>query len=279
MSKDNHKQELVKAAARRMCEYLAGKGVSVKHMQMLEALATGLGVANWRMLRAALDAPREDLTAIKPLAPEPGTEQRWLVDAIYDDNDQQWSDYVQARTALEAAAMAKMERRTDCGLIIDVTNVTNAAGETLLSPGFYKQEYQFGSSGGALRSVLKAAQKLRRQASKRQVACMDWLRDCLKILSKDDDLMELTDCEANEQAHEDGARFEFIQDGEAFTASQALCALCDLIEEAAGGVVAMEQTNDEAAFLVHQVRALTVYFGSVLDNPEYGGLTPDATAF
>lgn len=272
--KDNDQHALVKAAARRMCEHLAARGVRVAHTQMLEALCAGLGVANWRTLRAALDAPRP---ARAPTAPPPGTEQRWQVEAIYDDNNQQWSDEVSARTALEAAAMAKMERLTDCGLVIDVTSVSNTAGECVLSPDFYKQELQFDSEPGALLTVLRAATSLRERANSRQRAAIDWLAECLHGLTHEDDLPELTDHEANERARARGKPTLFERSGEFFRASEALVTLCEWLERRHGGVVTLESTDQALAFAAHQVRALVRHFGCVLDDPHCGGLAPRKT--
>jgi hypothetical protein len=269
--KDNDQHALVKAAARRMCEHLAGKGVQVAHTQMLEALCAGLGVANWRTLRAALDAPR---TVRPPQAPPAGLEQCWQVEAIYDDNDQQWSDEVSARTALEAAAMAKMERQTDCGLIIDVTSVSNAVGECVLSPDFYREALQFDSPRGALATVLQAAARLRERASRRQRAALDWLADCLHGLAHEEVLSELTGDEANERARARGKPVVFERDGESFCASEALGVLCEMLERAHGGVVAFERADPALAFTAYQVRAMVRYFGPVLDDPRCGGLAP-----
>jgi hypothetical protein len=268
---DNDQQTLVKAAARRMCEHLAGRGVWVAHTQMLEALCAGLGAANWRTLRAALDAPRST-RALKP--PPAGTEQRWRVEAVYDDNDQQWSDDVRARTALEAAAMAKMERRTDCGLVIDVTSVNDATGRCVLSPDFYRQELQFEPTPVALRTLLRAAECLREHASRRQRVAMDWLAECLRGLVHEDDLSELTDDEADERARARDKPVVFAHGGESFRASEALATLCELLERAHGGVVALERVDPALAFVAHQLRAMARYFGCVLDDPHCGGLAP-----
>lgn len=268
---DSNQQRLVKAAARRMCEHLAGQGVRVAHTQMLEALCAGLGAANWRTLRTTLDAPRSTRT-LKP--PPAGTEQCWRVEAIYDDNDQQWSDDVRARTALEAAAMAKMERRTDCGLVIDVTSVSDATGRCVLSPDFYRQELQFEPTPTALRTVLRAAQRLHEHASPRQRIVTDWLAECLRGLAREDDLSELTDDEADARARAKGQPVVFERDGETFRASEALTALCELLERERGGVVALERADPALAFAVHQLRAMARYFGCVLDDPRCGGLAP-----
>ncbi len=269
MSKDNEQQDLVKAAARRMCEHLGNKGVQVKHAQMLEALSVGLGVANWRTLRAALDAPRATHEPAKPKAPPPGVMQEWAVDGIYDDNDQQWSDNVLARTALQAVAMAKMERMTDC-CIIDVIYVRDSDGNVALSPSFYKQELQFDSPHRALRRVLKAGQKVRGKSTKKQQAALAWLQTCLRGLSDEDDLDELTDVQALEEAQQRRERATFTQYGETFRASEALEWICDLLEEAAGGVVAFEEADEELALMSHQVRAMAFYFSELLDDEECG---------
>lgn len=267
MSRDS---ELAKAAAHRMCEHLATRGVRVRHTLMLEALAAGLGAANWRTLRAALDAPRFAPEPGRARVCAPGVFQAWSVEGIYDDNDQQWGEDVSARTAREAAAMAKMERLTDLGLVIDVTSVRDAAGNCVLSPDFFRRELQFDSPRRALQTVLEAAARVRGAGSKRQRAAVAWLRSCLQALAGEDELFELTDFDAWRRASARRRPATLVCDDETFRASEALAWICDLLEADAGGVVALEKSNEAFAFILHQVRAMAFYFAAALDDCEHG---------
>lgn len=104
--------QTLKAAARRLREHLAAQGITLKQTQALEALSVSLGAANWRTLRAKLDAP-----AAPQWNPE---EPRWTVYGIYRDNDQRYGDDFGGSTALEAQIIAQMDRLSDSGSMTEI---------------------------------------------------------------------------------------------------------------------------------------------------------------
>ena len=129
-------QDSIKAATKRMCASLGAKGHKVPHTAMLEAIAEGLGLDNWRMLKAVIDAPRAKPEPEVPVLPPLGEWQTWIVDGIYAENNQQYGDEFRGRTPLEGAINALMDRLTDFGLVIYIRDVADANRVNRLSPSY-----------------------------------------------------------------------------------------------------------------------------------------------
>lgn len=112
--------EMMKDGARRMQDFLKEKGLDVKHSVMLEAISAGFGGRNWRTVREKLNSPLGGTTAT--LEELGGC--RWAVHGVYCDNDQRYTGYYAAETALEAQIFAQVERLfADGGAEISVTTV------------------------------------------------------------------------------------------------------------------------------------------------------------
>lgn len=124
----------VKNAARRMSEHLAGKKIKVSHTLMLEALAVGFGLDNWRELKAVLDLPRVPPKKVIP----PNEPQGYIVHAQYVDNNQPYVVEMGGRTALDAAIAASVERLTDFGNRVRILEVRDGDDES--GEDFYEQE-------------------------------------------------------------------------------------------------------------------------------------------
>lgn len=253
-------QDVIKSAARRMCGYLEAKGLSVKHTQMLEALAIGFGLDSWRELKAVIDAPRAQP---KPVVPPLGEWQTWSVHALYLDNDQQYGDDYPGRTPLEAAMNAIMERLTDCGLEIRITEVLDQARECRLSPSFLTDIEPL-PNRRALEALANAARPVVRTDEER--LALQWLDAVLDEYPKTDMLSELTDCDALEKARSDAV--DPAVDGRDEPPTKLLDMLCELVERDGGGVVQLEKADEALARVCYQVRALCGYFGAVLDDGE-----------
>lgn len=261
----NTYQDTIKAAARRMSEHLGAKGVRVSHAVMLEALAKGLGVDNWRTLKAVIDAPRMQQPAKKALAL--GQWQQWSVSALYLDNNQQYGDSFAGRTPLEGAINALYDRLTDFGLEIGIQEVRDADGECRLSPSFIT-DIQLLSNRSALVKVLAASDLVAASAlSEEQRLARAWLSRVLDD-NPGDDFESLSDWE--QEARMDAA--DPAVEGFSLTPTAALELLCDLGEEARGGVIALEAVDEQWAQAFYQVRALCSYFGAVLNDADVGGI-------
>ena len=258
-------QDVIKSAACRMCGHLETKGLKVKHTQMLEALAIGFGLDSWRELKAVIDAPRAQP---KPVVSPLGEWQTWSVHAIYLDNDQQYGDDYPGRTPLEAAMNGIIERLTDCGLEIRITEVLDQARECRLSPSFLNDIEPL-SGRGALEALVKAARPVAVKDEER--LALQWLDVVLAEYSKTDMLDELTDCDALEKARTDAA--DPAVNGRDEPPTKLLETLCELVERTSGGVVQLEKADESLARVCYQVRALCGYFGAALDDSEVSLLT------
>lgn len=262
----NTNQDTIKAAARRMCEHLGAKGVKVPHTAMLEALSQGFGLDNWRTLKAVIDAPRAPIQAPKK-APPLGDWQQWSVSALYLDNNQQYGDSFAGRTPLEGAINAMHDRLTDFGLEIGIQEVRNADGESKLSPSFVT-DIQLLSNRSVLVTLLAATDLVPTAAmSPAQQLARAWLSKVLDD-NEGDDFAELTEWVRNPR--QDAA--DPAVEGFSLTPTQALEVLCDLGEQALGGVVALEAKDESKAQAFYQVRAMCAYFAPVLNDAAVGGI-------
>ena len=246
----NTNQETIKAAAKRMCNTFAAKGVQVKHTLMLEALADGLGVDGWRKLKDIIDAPRQ---GAKPSLPEVGTYQQWIVDAMYLDNSQPYGDRVVARTPLEAAFHAMVERLTDFGLQIGILRITDSNGQRPLTPNFMS-EIVLTSNRVAITTVLDFVKALDANHAY-DVKRVDAF---LKAFPASDSLGCLTECD--DEKHE--------EDMPGNTIAKDLGTLCDSIEEQFASLTAMEIEDEVLASAVYQVRAMVEYFRDQINSYE-----------
>lgn len=107
--------EVMKDAARRMQDFLSGRGIKVGHAVALEALSASLGARNWRTVRDKLSAP---VVAV-PAEPAPKTledfpDGRWLVKGRYYDGSP-YGDYFGGDTARSAAICALYYRQDEDG--------------------------------------------------------------------------------------------------------------------------------------------------------------------
>lgn len=112
---DNAETREFKDGARRLQEYLKTQGISLKQAQALEALTASLAMPNWQTLRAKLTAPAQ--AAGEVLGPD---EPRWMVNAIYTDNNQRFSDDYHGATPLEAQIACQLDRLADEGWMTEV---------------------------------------------------------------------------------------------------------------------------------------------------------------
>jgi hypothetical protein len=97
---------VMKDAARRLQEFLAGRNISVGHAVALEALSASLGARNWRTVRDKLSAQVQ----VAPVEPAPKTledfpDGRWLVEGRYYDGSP-YGDYFGGKTPFEAKICA-----------------------------------------------------------------------------------------------------------------------------------------------------------------------------
>lgn len=106
---NNQELDMMKDGARRVAEFLANQGITVKHSMMLEALSAGFGSRNWRTVQGKLNAP----SAAPALTLQDLDGKRWEVHALYEDNDQPFTSWYEGETPMEAAVNAQLERLMD----------------------------------------------------------------------------------------------------------------------------------------------------------------------
>jgi hypothetical protein len=265
-------QENIKAAAKRMCEQLESKGVSVKHTQMLEAIATGFGLDSWRELKAVIDAPRAPQ---KPKCPPLGEMQEWTIDALYLDNDQQYGDSTTARVPLEAAYNVIVERRTDFGNEVCVLDVSDMAGVTHLSPSFIS-EVQGRYVHTTFVKLFDAASKLPTPTDDEKQA-LAWLALVLKTYKEERSLEDLMDWNQLEDLSGYGKSHTPtpIVEGGTLLPSQALNLLCAAVESHIG-LLTLVDTDEELAGCIFQIEAMCGYFEEVLDDKDVSLIVHEA---
>lgn len=266
---DTQYSDAVKAAAKRMCGVMATKGLTVKHSLMLEALAAGLGLDNWRKLKAVIDAPR---ATSAPTAVKLSEEfQKWAVRALYLDNQQQYGDYFYGRTPLEAAVSALVERLTDCGLEIGILEVLDTNDVCHLSPSMLDEIRLIDNyrAFALLREALSGMHDSEDRPSFETGNGLAWLAYVLDQVGQDG-CEELTDWSALESARPD-ADDPFLLEGTELTPTGVLEMLCKAVETRHGGVLKLEAESPDLAFALYQVRAICSHFGAVLDDAGVGG--------
>jgi hypothetical protein len=285
-------QDNIKAAAKRMCASLGAKGHKVPHTAMLEAIAQSFGLDNWRTLKAVIDAPRAKPEPEVPALPALGEWQRWNVDGIYVDNNQQYGDEFDGRTPLEGAINALMDRLTDCGNVIHICNVLDANRVNRLSPN-YITEIELAPNDTALRTLLREATRVHSEKAE-ALRTPDWNRALAwlhaqldgqmeeptpKLFTPRTDLFEdLTDWYNAEQQQKAGVGKppQYIQEGTTVTATETLELLCAEVENSYGGVVKLEELGDandnvlSVAKQLYQIRAMCSYFGDVVNDQDFG---------
>jgi len=148
---ENADLEHLKKSARRLRKFLANRGVQLSHTLSLEAVSHSVGAMNWKTLRAKLGMSDKTPAFEGP---------RYLVNAIYRDNQQLYSDSVDADTPLQAALWVQLERLTDGGSItsVDITEVIDRANHAniVLAPS-YLEDLQLESFVGAVDKLLPLA--------------------------------------------------------------------------------------------------------------------------
>jgi len=280
--------DTIKAAAKRMCASLEAKGHPVPHTAMLEALAQGLGLDNWRKLKAVLDAPRAQPEPPKPTVPPLGEWQTWTVHGIYTDNNQQYGDDFRGRTPVEAAYHAMMDRLNDFGLMIHIRDVDDLSGENRLSPGDITDIHTY-ANDTVLRTLAREAVKAHESSSSTEPYSpqLTWLcaefdgnldEPEVKLFEDRKDVLEhLTDYDTNgDHGYKHPARITDADDGP--TPVQALEFLLDQVEQFHGGIVNLQECVDKTydtkleTMLRHlyQVRAMCSVFETVLNHPAAG---------
>ncbi|MCC5610987.1 hypothetical protein LC612_30620 [Nostoc sp. CHAB 5834] len=259
-------QNAVKNAAKAMCAHLETKGVKVGHSLMLETLAKGLGLDNWRELKAVIDAPR-----LKPPVSIPeGQLQSWTVDGMYLDNNQPYGTKIEARTALEAAAMAIIERYTDGCLLLGIFEVEPVIpGPRSLVP-WSTSAYRKLPVRDILMTVTKWGSLLKNPSpqAKQTVA---WLLQELEEAKRLFATLTETRAEIEEEHFFDDMLDAFTpptedaQDLPKPTPSEAIHQLCEDIFAEHSGAPQFEEVDESAAFALHQANALCGYFSELLD--------------
>jgi len=145
--------EMMKDGARRVQEFLAQRGVEVKHAVMLEALSAGFGSRNWRTVRDKLNAPGTKQVTLEDLEG-----QRWAVHGLYMDNNQRYTGYYKAANPLQAQMVAQVERAfAEDGARIIVTGVTDRLTGQGADEESYVHETSLLTVTEMLRTVAKVA--------------------------------------------------------------------------------------------------------------------------
>ncbi|WP_146039463.1 MULTISPECIES: glyoxalase superfamily protein [unclassified Variovorax] len=155
--------DLFKESARRMTEFFASKGVKVKNTIALEALSTALGAKNYRTLLASLNRPAATRAEEDPNAWKPG-QPRYTVHALYEDNNQRYSDDFGGADALEAAVCCQVDRNADfCS--VTIASVIDRVTGKIADTGWCGDD-EIGKHGAAVRAMLDVAKGVLRQDTK-----------------------------------------------------------------------------------------------------------------
>lgn len=157
-------EDAFKKAAHKLGEFLKSKGVEVGHGVALEALSASLGAKNWRAFRAKLAKAEKSV-------PKPFDGPRYLVNAIYTDNEQLYGDHVDADSPLQAAIYVQLERLMECGnaTAVRVTDVVDRLTKDVVLSYDYWGELDLFSMSEAIRRVCALARKTLGEPPKRGV--------------------------------------------------------------------------------------------------------------
>lgn len=266
-------EKTVKDAARRMSEYLATKQTKVSHAQMLEALAVGFGLDNWRELKAVLDLPRMPKKATIP----EGAMRRYIVDALYVENNQQYGTSVDARSPLEAGIWVCMERLTDFGLHV---NILNAKTEDGPSESYSYPEDPLMAHFRAFIRLHLAVAKFTELTDEEQMAAI-WLKELIEnyiplldapgLLKQD--RIPSWETSLSDYSYVEDTLGCVVSDNNriAFTITSldavgALKLLCNKVVGSFKNVVEMERADEKLACAIYQVEALVEYFPEAVNN-------------
>lgn len=124
---DTQETKLLTSAADTLSKFFAARGVAISQDVALEALSSSLGADNWSTLRDKLRLPVDLSDGV------------FMVDAIYTDNDQNYSDCSDGISAIHAAILVQMERLHDGGSATEVGIVKvedRRTGKTVLCPDY-----------------------------------------------------------------------------------------------------------------------------------------------
>lgn len=110
--------EQLKDAAKLLRKFLSSQGLQISHTVALEAMSHSVSALNWKTLRAKLGRQTPQPSFAGP---------RYLVNAIYQDNNQLYSEGVDADNPLQAAICVQLERLSDFGSCtrVDITEVVD----------------------------------------------------------------------------------------------------------------------------------------------------------
>lgn len=266
-------QNIVKNAAKAMCAHLETKGVKVGHSLMLETLAKGLGLDNWRELKAVIDAPR-----LKPPVSVPdGQLQSWTINGLYLDNSQPYGTEIQARTAMEAAAMAIMERYTDGCLELGIFGIEPVVpGPRPLFP-WSATAYTKLPVRDLLATVAMWGSQLKHPSRQAQKT-LAWLQSEMEEVKRLFAELPKVEAEAEEKQYFEEMIDAFTtlqrpEDAQGLpkpTPGEAIQQLCENIFAEHSGAVQFEEANPTVAFALHQANALCEHFSGLLDlNDEW----------
>lgn len=267
----------VKAAVQKMCGTLSDKGVVVKHSLMLEAFSHSLGLQNWRTLKAKLmqTSPKVSFTE-----PREGSLKEWTVEALYLDNDQPFSDFVQARTGLEASINLLYERWSDgYEMGIFSAKVKGLNPEWPNCKGYFPgniYELRLHPIAKLLKLLLEYVERCP-QIENDYLAEVLWLRALVKEYPYDEkntpevDLLE--DCMPSpyepkpENKREACGLFEDIER----KPSEALRNMVRMLEfQGNSALHEQEDADEDRAIVLYQVLAWVDIYESLLDDKESG---------
>ena len=256
-------EKIIEQACLQMQAYLNSEGFAVTSSQMRKALEHGFGTNSAENTGSEMGAVKPSL----PASAVPANKkiwpymQQWIVSAVYLDNDQQFGESYWARTALEAAYLALMDRQADGGLDIGIISVADSKRVVRLSPSVIT-EISLVENRTALATLLQEAGEFSwdRKASRREllqeICAKHWLQAVLKKFPDSTGLPELNSafdlgrCEGVSAAVE----------GQDLLPAQALSLLCDGVLEYMPGAA-----DQKILKQVYQLKALCVYFEDVLN--------------
>jgi hypothetical protein len=264
--------DMMKDGARRVQEFLAAKGIDVKHSMMLEALSAGFGSRNWRTVREKLNAPSAAAPTLESL-----DGLRWHVFAVYCDNDQPYNGYYPGSSAHEAMVTAQIERKFDDeGSIIDVHYVSDrlTIGKDQDTYSFDDPNFVARKHSEALLQVAKYARQCMGEYRAKSVEEADqWDRRQAFLEVIEETLADKINCELlddtdkftrDEQGFNGVHSFTWTdsrgEDFEGVTASEVLAELLDIIRP-----FGVEHLSNPMKTHIYHAEALLKYAAAELD--------------